>query len=85
MVAGMQEKPELTDAPTWFIDPLDGTTNFIHTFPQICISVGLMVRKEPILGIIYNPITSEFYSAIKGEGAFLNGKRIRASNVTGND
>lgn len=81
-VAEMQGMPEFTDAPTWFIDPIDGTVNFIHTFPQTCISVGLTVCKEPVLGIIYNPITSEFYSAIKGEGAFLNGKRIRISKVT---
>lgn len=81
----MQKMPELTDVPTWFLDPIDGTTNFIHTFPQTCISVGLTVCKEPVLGIIYNPITSELYSAINGEGAFLNGKRICTSKVTGND
>lgn len=79
-----KEEPELTDAPTWFIDPIDGTTNFIHTFPQACISVGLTVCKEPVLGIIYNPVTSELYSAMKGKGAFLNGKPIHTSNVTGN-
>lgn len=78
-----EQMPELTDAPTWFIDPIDGTTNFVHTFPMSCISVGLTVRKEPVLGIVFNPSHSELYSAIKGEGAFLNGKPIRTSNVTG--
>ncbi|XP_011630544.1 inositol monophosphatase 2-like [Pogonomyrmex barbatus] len=80
--AKMLEMPELTDAPTWFIDPIDGTTNFIHSFPQFCISVGLMICKELVLGIIYNPMHSEFYSAIKGKGAFLNGKPICCSKVT---
>ena len=83
-VAAMPEKPELTDAPTWFLDPIDGTINFVHNFPQFCISVGLTVCKEPVMGIIYNPATSELYSAIKGEGAYLNGKRIYTSKVTGN-
>ncbi|KAL6429550.1 hypothetical protein ACFW04_007478 [Cataglyphis niger] len=81
-VAAMQEMPELTDEPTWFLDPIDGTINFVHTFPQNCISIGLTVCKEPVLGIIYNPVTSELYTAIKGEGAFLNGKRIHTSKVT---
>ncbi|XP_067211466.1 inositol monophosphatase 1-like isoform X2 [Linepithema humile] len=57
--------PELTDAPTWLIDPIDGTLNFVHTFPHACISVGLTVRKEPVLGIVYNPMNSELYTAIK--------------------
>ncbi|XP_050458673.1 uncharacterized protein LOC126855247 isoform X2 [Cataglyphis hispanica] len=78
----MQEMPELTDAPTWFLDPIDGTVNFVHRFPQNCISIGLTVCKEPVLGIIYNPVFSELYTAIKGQGAFLNGKRIHTSKVT---
>lgn len=80
----MKEMPVLTDAPTWLIDPIDGTVNFIHAFPQSCICVGLAICKEPVLGIIYNPLSSELYSAIKGEGAFLNGKRICTSATTGN-
>ncbi|XP_077267848.1 inositol monophosphatase 2-like isoform X2 [Temnothorax americanus] len=79
---GTGEMPGLTDAPTWFIDPIDGTHNFIHLFPHFCISVGLTVRKELALGIIYNPSNSELYTAIKGKGAFLNGKPIHTSKVT---
>ncbi|XP_077267850.1 uncharacterized protein LOC143900409 isoform X2 [Temnothorax americanus] len=79
---GTGEMPELTDAPTWFIDPIDGTLNFLHLFPHFCISVGLTVRKELALGIIYNPSNSELYTAIKGKGAFLNGKPIHTSKVT---
>lgn len=44
--------PELTDAPTWFCDPLDGTTNFVHTFPFVCVCIGLSVEKEVVLGKI---------------------------------
>lgn len=76
------ELSELTDAPTWIIDPIDGTVNFVHSFPQFCISVGLSICKEIVLGIIYNPINCELYTAKKGQGAFLNGEPIRVSNVT---
>ncbi|XP_018300432.1 inositol-phosphate phosphatase [Mycetomoellerius zeteki] len=81
-VAAMQKMPELTDAPTWFLDPLDGTINFMHSFPYFSISIALMVSKVLVLGIIYNPSNSEFYSAIKGKGVFLNGKPIHVSNIT---
>ncbi|XP_029162798.1 inositol monophosphatase 1-like [Nylanderia fulva] len=81
-IAALKELPKLTDEPTWFLDPIDGTINFIHTFPQCCISVGLTVCKKPVLGIIYNPMTSELYTAISGQGAFLNGKRIYTSKIT---
>ncbi|XP_018355413.1 PREDICTED: inositol monophosphatase 2-like [Trachymyrmex septentrionalis] len=82
MVFAMQKMPELTDAPTWFLDPIDGTINFMHSLPYFGISVALMICKELVLGIIYNPSNSEFYSAIKGKGAFLNGKPIHVSNIT---
>ncbi|XP_054735339.1 uncharacterized protein LOC129242610 [Anastrepha obliqua] len=68
--------PELTDAPTWIIDPIDGTTNFIHRIPHWCISVGLAINKELVVGIVYNPIANEMYSASKGNGAYLNGQPI---------
>lgn len=79
-----QGVPELTDAPTWILDPIDGTLNFIHALPHFCISVGLTVCKEPVLGIIYDPVNSELYSAIKNQGAFLNEKPIGTSEITGN-
>lgn len=74
----------LTDDPTWIIDPIDGTSNFVRKLPMSCISVGLSVNKELCLGIIYNPFQNELYSAVKGQGAFLNGKRIRTSECKGN-
>ncbi|XP_055907164.1 uncharacterized protein LOC129942317 [Eupeodes corollae] len=73
-------EPELTDEPTWIIDPIDGTTNFIRRIPLCCISVGLSIKKDLVLGIVYDPINDEMYSAYKGNGAYLNGKKISVSN-----
>ncbi|SPP76793.1 inositol monophosphatase 2 [Drosophila guanche] len=75
-----QAQAELTDAPTWIIDPIDGTNNFVRKIPHCCISVGLAVNKELVVGIIYNPSTSELYSAWKGHGAFLNGQPISVAS-----
>ncbi|XP_067642432.1 uncharacterized protein [Eurosta solidaginis] len=77
-----KSEPELTDAPTWIIDPIDGTTNFIRRFPNWCISVGLAIRKELVVGIVYIPVVNEMYSAWKGQGAYLNGQRISVSKCT---
>ncbi|XP_076632870.1 uncharacterized protein LOC143347528 [Colletes latitarsis] len=79
--AKTKEKPTLTNKPTWIIDPIDGTTNFVNSFPHTCISVGLSVCKEIVVGIIYNPLTEELYTAMKGKGAFLNGKPLKSSCV----
>lgn len=76
--------PELTDTPTWIIDPIDGTTNFIHGFPHTCVVIGLAIKKEMVLGIVYNPILEQLFTARKGRGAFLNGKPIQASKIQGN-
>ncbi|KAK2580888.1 hypothetical protein KPH14_005958 [Odynerus spinipes] len=81
-VAHTNVKPELTDAPTWLIDPIDGTVNFVHSFPQFCISVGLAICKEIVIGIVYNPTNCELYTAVKNGGAFLNDKPIHVSNAT---
>ncbi|CAI5438499.1 unnamed protein product [Caenorhabditis angaria] len=72
-------KIEWTDAPTWIIDPIDGTTNFVHRIPMIAICVGLAIKKQLRAGIVYNPITRELYSAQVGNGAFKNGFPIKAS------
>lgn len=65
----------------WLIDPLDGTTNFAHKLPWFAISVALMKEKEPILGIVYNPITEEFFYALKSNGAYLNDEPIKVSET----
>ena len=66
---------------TWIIDPIDGTNNFVHGLPHCCISIGIRKEGELVLGVIYNPFLDLMYSAYKGEGAELNGKRIRASKT----
>lgn len=63
----------------WIIDPLDGTFNYIRGFPEFAISIGLQKDKESIVGVIYNPITNEMYYSEKGEGAYLNKKKISVS------
>lgn len=73
---------ELTNAPTWIIDPIDGTMNFVHSFPHSCISIALFVDSEPQIGIIYNPLIEQLFIAIKGKGAYLNGKKIQVSGET---
>ncbi len=64
---------------SWFVDPLDGTTNFAHGFPFYCVSLGLEHRNEVIAGVVYDPSREELYSAEKGAGAFLNGRRLQVS------
>jgi fructose-1,6-bisphosphatase/inositol monophosphatase family enzyme len=71
----------LTDAPTWVVDPIDGTANFVHCIPYCCISIGLVVRRESVLGVVYHPATKDMYTCIRGRGAFLNGRRLHASSV----
>ncbi|KAL8129183.1 hypothetical protein V2J09_018338 [Rumex salicifolius] len=71
---------ELTDAPTWIVDPLDGTTNFVHGFPFVCVSIGLTIGKVPTVGVVYNPIMNELFTGVRGKGAFLNGNPIKVSS-----
>lgn len=71
--------PKLTDDPTWIIDPIDGTANFARAMPITCISVGLVINKIQVMGVVYNPFMDELYTAFKGQGAYLNGKRIYTS------
>jgi len=65
----------------WIIDPLDGTTNYIHGYPVFSLSIALQFNDEIILGIVFDPMRNEVFSAEKGKGAFLNGKSIRVSSV----
>ena len=63
----------------WIIDPLDGTTNFIHGFPQYCVSIALQHRGQITQAVVYDPTRNELFTASKGAGAFLNEKRIRVT------
>lgn len=65
----------------WVIDPLDGTTNFVHKVPVWCTSIGLCYNTQPVLGVIYDPNSNECYSAYEGGGAFLNEKSIHVSDI----
>ncbi|XP_020815737.1 inositol monophosphatase 1 [Drosophila serrata] len=71
---------ELTDAPTWIIDPIDGTSNFIKQIPHVSVSIGLSINKQIVLGVVNNPAQNKLYTAKLGQGAFCNGKPIRVSN-----
>ncbi|MED6219492.1 vacuolar transporter chaperone [Stylosanthes scabra] len=73
---------ELTDEPTWIVDPVDGTTNFVHGFPFVCVSIGLTIGKIPTVGVVYNSIIDELFTAIRGKDAFLNGNPIKVSAQT---
>jgi len=69
-----------TEHYRWIIDPLDGTTNYIHLYPVFSVSIALQYRREIILGVIYEPLRDELSSAEKGKGAFRNRQRIRVSS-----
>ncbi|KAG8222662.1 hypothetical protein J437_LFUL003784 [Ladona fulva] len=78
---GKTQKVTLTNDPTWVIDPVDGTLNFVHGFPQVCVSIALLVDKEPEIGIIYNPVLEQMFTARRGHGAFWNDQPIKASKT----
>jgi len=65
----------------WFVDPLDGTTNFAHSFPMFNVTMGLERAGEMVAGVIYDPIRQEMFTAERGGGAWLNNRRIRVSTV----
>jgi myo-inositol-1(or 4)-monophosphatase len=65
----------------WYVDPLDGTTNFAHGFPVFAVSLGLLDGDLPVAGVVYNPVLDEMFSAIRGRGAQLNSDPIRVSPV----
>ena len=65
----------------WIIDPLDGTTNYLHDFPFFCVSIALQHKGRIITGVVYDPVRKELFSAERGKGARLNGKKIKVSRV----
>lgn len=74
-----QPIPALGQGPCWVIDPLDGTTNFVHGLPAYCVSIALCRGGEAVLGVIFDPVRDELFHAAKGSGAYLNGERLRTS------
>lgn len=80
---GEESGHDRTDAENvWIIDPLDGTTNFLHGFPQYAVSIALMTNGQLTQAVVYDPNRNDLFTATKGRGAFLNDKRIRVSNRT---
>ncbi|WP_019537034.1 inositol monophosphatase family protein [Paenibacillus ginsengihumi] len=63
----------------WIVDPLDGTTNFVHGFPFFAVSIALAYKGEVIVGVVYNPVHNELFVAEKGKGAYVRGRRLRVS------
>lgn len=61
----------LAAKPTFIVDPIDGTTNFFHGYPYMCVSLGLAIDKKPVVGVIFNPWTKALYTGIKGKGSYL--------------
>lgn len=66
----------------WIIDPLDGTTNFLHGFPQYCVSIALAHRETLSQAVVYDPVNNELFTATRGAGAYLNNRRIRVAKRT---
>jgi myo-inositol-1(or 4)-monophosphatase len=78
-----EESPETANGSCfrWIIDPLDGTTNYAHGYPIFCVSIALEVKGVIMLGAVYNPMLGELFTAEKGAGAFLNGRRLTVSRT----
>ena len=79
--AGAEEEVKPTEY-RWFVDPLDGTTNYVHQVPHFCVSLALERSGELLVGTVYDPVAEQCFSAAAGQGALLNGKPIRTSDVS---
>merc|ERR1712157_672550 len=80
--ASKQNEP-LPPSRVWCIDPLDGTTNFVHNFPFVTVSIGYCVDGVPVVGVIYNPLLDEMFEAEEGRGTFMNGNRVHVDSSIG--
>lgn len=81
ILAEEENKNKITSEYCWIIDPLDGTVNFIHGVKVFSVSIALSYKGEIISGVVYAPLLDEFFVAEKDKGAYLNGKRIKISNI----
>ena len=73
--------PDASSKYKWYVDPLDGTTNFAHGYPVFAVSIALFDEGEPLIGAVYNPVTREMFTAIRNQGAYRGGARIHVSSV----
>jgi myo-inositol-1(or 4)-monophosphatase len=76
---GRKGRPGPGAPPTWIVDPLDGTTNYVHDVPLYCVSIGLEVAGQLVVGVVFDPRQNEMFAAAKGHGAHLNGRPLRTS------
>eukprot|EP00405_Crypthecodinium_cohnii_P013359 CAMPEP_0206429746 /NCGR_PEP_ID=MMETSP0324_2-20121206/6414_1 /ASSEMBLY_ACC=CAM_ASM_000836 /TAXON_ID=2866 /ORGANISM="Crypthecodinium cohnii, Strain Seligo" /LENGTH=294 /DNA_ID=CAMNT_0053895465 /DNA_START=74 /DNA_END=955 /DNA_ORIENTATION=+ len=74
--SGSDKYADLDDSPTWTIDPIDGTTNFVHRFPQSCVIIAYMEKKDTVVSFIYDPIQNELFWAAEGQGAWLENPSV---------
>ncbi|MFO0966298.1 MAG: inositol monophosphatase family protein [Gemmataceae bacterium] len=79
--AQQRGRPGPDAAPTWIVDPIDGTTNYVHDCPLYCISIGLQIGGELVVGVVLDPVRAEMFHAAKGHGAWLNERRLRTSDT----
>jgi myo-inositol-1(or 4)-monophosphatase len=79
---GNKGKPAPGSPPAWVVDPLDGTTNYVHDCPFYCVSIGLWAEGEPVVGVVYDPRQQEMFAAAKGQGAWLGERRLQVSAVS---
>lgn len=76
-----QLRESINDQPTWIVDPLDGTGNYAHGLPCYAVNIALMVHREIVVGVTFDPRLNEMFHAVKGNGAYLNGVPIRVSSI----
>jgi myo-inositol-1(or 4)-monophosphatase len=81
--AGPRSRPGADAPPTWIVDPLDGTTNYVHDCPLYCVSIGLQVAGELVVGVVFDPSRQEMFGAARGQGAWLNERRLQTSRASG--
>lgn len=79
--AAASRKPGPEAPPTWIVDPIDGTTNYVHDCPMYCISIGLQVAGELVVGVVFDPTRPELFKAARGQGAWLNDRRMQVSST----
>jgi len=76
-----KHRPGPDASPTWIVDPIDGTTNYVHDCPLYCVSIGLLIAGELVVGVVYEPCRKEMFAAARGKGAWLNDRRLHTSTT----
>ncbi len=79
--AGNYRRPAIDAPPTWIVDPIDGTTNYVHDVPFYCVSIGLQIAGELVVGVVFDPSRNEMFAAATGFGASLNGRVLKTSQA----